>query len=83
MRSLPALSVVALAMTVEGALAQAPPPAQHHPPTNAATRAWEAPIGHRQPTQKDLGPDTTRNEESDNGRAVRDFGPLPSICRGC
>jgi hypothetical protein len=63
-------------------LAEGTSPAQ--PLINSATGVWAAPIGHRQPTQKDLPSGTTRNEESGAaGSVVPDFGPFRSICRGC
>jgi len=83
---LPALSAVILAMAAGSALAQKMPPTQPQPPTNAAPAIPQAPIGHRQPTMKDLPPAAARGEESDKpslGSAASDFGPLRSICRGC
>jgi hypothetical protein len=83
---LPALSAVILAITAGSALAQKTPPTQPQPPANAAPATAQAPIGHRQPTKKDLPPATVQEEKSDKpslGSAASDFGPLRSICRGC
>ena len=80
---LAALSVVILVMAAGSVLAQGMPPSQQQPPTKAAPAIPPAPIGHRQPTQKDLSPGMAREEESDKGSPARDFGPLRSICRGC
>ena len=81
---LPALAAAIVALAAGSALAQEAPPAQPQPEINATTRVWTAPIGHRQPAQKDLPQGTTREEESNKaGSAARDFGTLRSICRGC
>jgi hypothetical protein len=75
-----------LAIVGGGALTQGAPANQRPLATNAATGAWAAPIGHEQPTQKDLPPSKVLEEGSparNFGPFRSDFGPFRSICRGC
>jgi len=58
------------------------PPAK--PPAPATTGTGtppEAPVGHRQPTQRDLPPHVRQNEAAP--AAPDPLGPLPKICRDC
>jgi hypothetical protein len=41
----------------------------------------DAPVGHRQPTQKSLPPQMRRNEGAPT--APDPLGPLPKICNDC
>src|SRR5215813_551774 len=63
-----------------------PAPSQTVPPP-AATEGRgampQAPVGHRQPTQRDLPPDVQRREQPEGQPQVRDSYQPPSICRGC
>jgi hypothetical protein len=59
--------------------APAPPPSV----TEGRGPIPQAPIGHRQPTQKDLPVDVQRRERSEGQPAVKDSYQPPSICRGC
>jgi len=77
------LSAMILPLAAGGALAQRMPPTQPQPPADTSPAIPQAPIGHRQPTIRDLPPGTARQEESDKGSAASDFGPLPNICQGC
>jgi len=50
--------------------------------TNGTATAPQAPIGHRQPTQKNLPPQIQKDETTGSG--VHDpLGPLPQLCKGC
>lgn len=62
-----------------------PPPSQVRPSTNGMSTLPEAPIGHRQPTQRDLPPALRRDEDSNGprGRAPDPFADVPNICNGC
>ena len=53
-------------------------------PADRAVR-HEAPVGHRQPTERSLPPGARKNEDTvGEGRGTEDpLGPLPQICRGC
>jgi hypothetical protein len=55
-----------------------PPPA-----TEGRGPVPQAPVGHRQPTQRDLPPDVSRREQAEGQPQVRDSYQPPSICRGC
>jgi hypothetical protein len=59
-------------------LGRAPPPPVASPGGAAAP---QAPVGHRQPTEKSLPP-AVRQEESSR-RQADPLGPIPSICRNC
>ena len=50
-------------------------------PAETTGAAVSAPVGHRQPVEKNL-PDAVRHEENAGG-AHDPLGPLPKICRGC
>jgi hypothetical protein len=92
MRSI-AMAVVGLAMIASGALAQgtqSPSPPQ--PDTEGRSTSEgapvtpRAPVGHRQPTMKDLPPDLARRQLSDEPPerpAAKGIDPVPRICRGC
>jgi hypothetical protein len=77
------VSVAILASVAGSALAEGTPLIQQQPATNAATGAWSAPTGHRQPTQMDLLSSMVRDKDSCKESPERDFGPFRSICRGC
>jgi len=50
--------------------------------TKGSAAMPQAPIGHRQPTEKNLPPHIRKDETTGNG--VRDpLGPLPQLCKGC
>jgi hypothetical protein len=57
-----------------------PAPMPQPPATEGRSTIPQAPIGHRQPTQRDVGRDVLQREERP---ALRDPYQLPSICRGC
>jgi hypothetical protein len=42
-----------------------------------------APVGHRQPTQRDLPPSIRDSEKSPRSNRPDPYGPLPQICRNC
>ena len=50
-------------------------------PAETTGAAVSAPVGHRQPAEKNL-PDAVRHDEN-TGDARDPLGPLPKICRGC
>jgi hypothetical protein len=63
-----------------------PPPTQDRPLTNGMGSIPQAPVGHRQPTLRDLPPNVLRDERSESDsqqRAVNPLGGVPSICSGC
>jgi hypothetical protein len=67
-----------------------PPPAaaQERPlvgGTNGLGSVWQAPVGHRQPTQNSLPPAARQDERSagDGERVVDPFSNVPNICTGC
>jgi hypothetical protein len=81
-----------IAMLAGAAAAQdASPPATGTPPkadrplTNGMGSIWQAPVGHRQPTLRDLPPSVRRDERSvSNGQGViNPLGAVPSICSVC
>jgi hypothetical protein len=88
-----ATAVVGLAMIASGALAQGtqspspPQPATEGRSTSeGAPVTPRAPVGHRQPTMKDLPPDVARRQLSDEPLeppAAKGIDPVPRICRGC
>jgi hypothetical protein len=91
MRSFP-IAVVIVAFIAGGALAQGTPsPGIRPPPTTEGTVGRQAPIGHRQPTLRDLPADVQRREADpgaqSGGSSSRDpaatVGQPPSICRDC
>jgi len=52
------------------------------PSTTNGAAAPQAPVGHRQPTEKNLPPQVRKDETTGSG--VRDpLGPIPDICKGC
>jgi hypothetical protein len=58
------------------------PPAKRQPPaTSGMGTTPDAPVGHRQPTQKSLPPQLRNYEGSP--AAPDPLGPLPKICNGC
>jgi hypothetical protein len=61
----------------------APAPPSPPPATEGRAPAPQAPVGHRQPTQRDLPPDVSRREQPEGQPQVRDSYQPPSICRGC
>jgi hypothetical protein len=92
-----AIAAAVWAMTLAGGSSQqilaqntVPPTA---PPSNGATSPPategrsgipQAPVGHRQPTQRDLPPEVLRREQSGEQQPrVNDSYQPPSICRGC
>lgn len=52
------------------------------PPASAGTAGPQAPVGHRQPTERTLPP-AVRKEEDSARREPDPLGPLPSICKNC
>jgi parvulin-like peptidyl-prolyl isomerase len=88
-----AMAAVGLAMIASGALAQgtqSPSPSQPategRSTTEGAPVIPRAPIGHRQPTLKDLPPDMAQRQLSDEPLerpAAKGIDPVPRICRGC
>ena len=65
-----------------GVFAQTQPPFDRSPPVNSAIGAWEAPIGHRQPTETQLPPDVRQSEDSISEQA-KALDKKLTICRGC
>jgi hypothetical protein len=62
----------------------APTPPQSSPSTEGRSSAPQAPIGHRQPTPRDLPPDVLRRQElGEPSPAVPRIVQPPSICRNC
>jgi hypothetical protein len=64
-------------------LPAAPAPPSPPPATEGRGPVPQAPVGHRQPTQRDLPPDVLRREQPEGQPQVRDSYQPPSICRGC
>jgi hypothetical protein len=58
-------------------------PQQQQPSPTTGMGRQQAPIGHRQPTQRDLPPRVRENEKSPGQGAPDPYGPLPQICRNC
>ena len=52
------------------------------PPASAGTAVPQAPVGHRQPTERSLPPGV-RKEEETTGRQPDPLGPIPKICTNC
>jgi hypothetical protein len=84
----PTIVVAVLALAAGGALAQEVPSLGSRLPFTMAQSVPQAPIGHRQPTAKDLPPDVAREEgrpespptqESQKGNIDRGT----KTCRGC
>ena len=60
-----------------------PPGRMTQPPSaSAGTDAPQAPVGHRQPTQRSVPP-AVRKEEDSAGRQPDPLGPIPQICKNC
>jgi hypothetical protein len=83
-----AQNVLAQGFLTQGVLAQdAPPaPAAEGQPSTEGRSIPRAPIGHRQPTMKDLPPDMARRQQTGEppGPPVeRDLDRQLRICRGC
>jgi hypothetical protein len=51
------------------------------PPGSAGTATPQAPVGHRQPTERSLPPSVRKEEDSK--KQPDPLGPIPSICRNC
>jgi hypothetical protein len=53
--------------------------------TNGLGSIWQAPVGHRQPTQSGLPPAVRHDERPDaeGQRVVDPFANVPNICTGC
>jgi len=51
------------------------------PPGSAGTATPQAPVGHRQPTERSLPPSVRKEEDAK--REPDPLGPIPSICRNC
>ncbi len=63
---------------------QGPPPSTASPPTVGRSTVPQAPVGHRQPTPKDLPPDVLRREETAEPQSpTTNPAREPSICRDC
>jgi len=76
------------AQVVEQLVQNAPPqygPVQPQPPaTDGRAAIPQAPIGHRQPTQRDVTPGGLRQPTEPLERPlINDSYQPPSICRGC
>ncbi|HZP71503.1 MAG TPA: hypothetical protein VFB29_16325, partial [Pseudolabrys sp.] len=56
-------------------------PGRMTPPPSASKGIPQAPVGHRQPTQRSLPP-AVRKEE-DATKPSDPLGPIPNICRNC
>ncbi|HET9414895.1 MAG TPA: hypothetical protein VFO74_12335 [Pseudolabrys sp.] len=52
------------------------------PPASAGKKIPQAPVGHRQPTQRSLPP-AVRKEEDAAVKPPDPLGPIPSICKNC
>jgi hypothetical protein len=81
------IAMLACAAAAEDARPSAtgtPPPADR-PLTKGMGSIWQAPVGHRQPTLRDLPPSVRREERSvSNSRGSIDpLGAVPSICSRC
>lgn len=91
------MAAAGLLMVASGALAQEVP-AQNVPPSSSQSQPStegrsigegtipRAPIGHRQPTLRDLPPDMARRQQGDEPPerpAARSIDPELRICRGC
>ena len=60
------------------------PPSTSSPPTEGRSTVPQAPVGHRQPTPKDLPPDVLRREETGEPQSPNtNPARQPSICREC
>jgi hypothetical protein len=64
-----------------------PPPSKSDRPltTDGMNSVPQAPIGHRQPTLRDLPPAVQHEERPESGgrRNVDPFANVPNICNGC
>ncbi len=52
------------------------------PPASVGKKIPQAPVGHRQPTQRSLPP-AVRKEEDAAVKPPDPLGPIPSICKNC
>lgn len=57
-------------------------PGRVPPPASAGKKIPQAPVGHRQPTQRSLPP-AVRKEEDAAVKPPDPLGPIPSICKNC
>ena len=53
------------------------------PPGSAGTASPQAPVGHRQPTERSLPPSVRKEEGSTKRQETDPLGPLPKICTNC
>jgi hypothetical protein len=61
-----------------------PPQSPQPPVTDGRAAVPQAPIGHRQPTQRDVGAGGLRRSVEPSERSlINDSYLPPSICRGC
>jgi hypothetical protein len=51
------------------------------PPGSAGTATPQAPVGHRQPTERSLPPSVRKEEDAK--RQPDPLGPIPKICTNC
>lgn len=51
------------------------------PPGSAGTAPPQAPVGHRQPTERSLPPSVRKEEDAK--RQPDPLGPVPKICTNC
>ena len=51
------------------------------PPASAGTAVPQAPVGHRQPTERSLPPSVRKEEDA--RREPDPLGPIPKICTNC
>ena len=60
------------------------PPNRMTPPLGSAgTASPQAPVGHRQPTERSLPPGVRKEEDSTRRQEVDPLGPIPKICKNC
>ena len=58
-----------------------PPSRTLPPPGSAGTVSPQAPVGHRQPTERSLPPSVRKEEDA--RRQPDPLGPIPKICTNC
>ena len=76
-------ALIVIGLSGSSALAQKNT-SQPPPPDLSTTQgpARQAPVGHRQPTAKDLPPDVLQNEQKATPRDKKE-DKSPTICKGC
>jgi len=89
--TLAVVALMACAMWAETVLAQNEPlrpqglpPSTSSPPTEGRSAVPQAPVGHRQPTPKDVPPDVLQREQTGEPQPPTNVPSRPpSICRDC